>query len=232
MSNSWVRKSFLLSACIILSFVTGCVTSGGGGWPIETYNFTCNTGMMPTQPVCLTVAVYNSGFKYTEEFHACKESMLNFTNALDTYYQCSDMQLKTIFDKLVKDVPETYNCYVNFFANANTGDSSSGCPPVDVPRFYQSYEAEGIEINLGVPRCIVKSEGYNFAPKSAYQLDDCRQQVDVFIGKSTFFHSLDAASAHNQYYTYLVNLRQIIDRKTEEAVSKFNCLAEGRRYCY
>jgi len=157
--------------------------------------------------------------------------MLNFTNALDEYYRCEETTLKDIFDKLLISVPATYNCYVEFFKDKDNGDPTSKCPPVDIPRFSPSYETEGIEINLGVPSCIAKNEGYNFAPKRAYQLDDCREQVEVFIGQSILSHSLNAASAQDQYDTYLRNLKWILDQKADDAVNKFNCIAKGHRLC-
>ncbi|RJQ52230.1 MAG: hypothetical protein C4526_08535 [Nitrospiraceae bacterium] len=183
------------------------------------------------EPFCLTWTAYDGGFEYPDQFPVCKQSMLNFTNALDEYYRCEETTLKDIFDKLLISVPATYNCYVEFFKDKDNGDPTSKCPPVDIPRFSPSYETEGIEINLGVPSCIAKNEGYNFAPKRAYQLDDCREQVEVFIGQSILSHSLNAASAQDQYDTYLRNLKWILDQKADDAVNKFNCIAKGHRLC-
>jgi hypothetical protein len=187
--------------------------------------------MMPNEPSCLLAADYDGGFKYGGEFQACKQSMLNYTNALDVYYRCSDTKLKAIFDELLMSVPATYICYVEFFKDKKDGDPSSACLPVDVPRFFHSYEADGLEIDLGVPRCIGKSKDFNFAPKRAYQLDDCREQVEVFTGKAIQSYSLNAASAQDQYDTYLRNLRWVLDQKAEDVINKFNCIAESRRYC-
>lgn len=223
----WVVLLSLLS-----SFLTGCVTTGrNSGWPIETYVNSCNTTMIPFEPSCLSWSDYDGGFEYKGQFIACKQSMLNFTNALDEYFRCSDEKLKDIFDRLLTSVPATYNCYVSYFNNKKEGDPISECPPVEVPHFYHSYEANGLEINLGVPRCTAKSDGYNFAPKRAYQVDDCREQVEVFMGKASLSHSLNATSAQDQYNTYLRNLRWVLDQKANDAVSKFNCIAEGRKYC-
>lgn len=221
----------LLIAYLLSLLLAGCVTSGGRGWPIETYNYTCDTGMIPREPICLTWTDYDGGFKYSDQFPVCKQSMMNFTNALDEYYRCADTKLTEIFDKLLISVPATYNCYVEFFKDKDKGDPSSECPPVDIPRYRPLYVADGLEINLGVPQCIAKSIGYNFAPNDTYQLDDCRKQVDVFIGKSRLSHSIYAASAQDQYDTYLGNLKWILNQKADNAVNKFNCIAERRRFC-
>lgn len=214
-------------------FTNGCITTGGSPrWPITRYVNSCDTAMIPFEPLCLIFRSYDGGFKYQGQFYACKQSMLNFTNALDEYYRCSSDKLKGIFDDLLLRVPDTFNCYVNYFKNRDEGDPSLECPPVEIPHFLHSYEANGLEINLGVPRCIAKSNRYNFAPKKAYQLDDCREQVEVFMGKTFLSRSLDATSAQYQYDTYLRNLKRVLDQKANDAVSKFNCIAEGRTHCF
>ncbi len=224
----WVVLLPLLSL-----FTNSCITTGGNiGWPIETYVNSCDTVMIPFEPTCLSLSNYDGGFKYKRQFYACKQSMLNFTSALDEYYRCSSDKLKGVFDDLLSRVPDTLNCYVNYFKNRDEGDPSLECPPVEVPRFLHSYEADGLEIDFGVPRCIAKSNGYNFAPKMAYQLDNCREQVEVFMGKTFLSRSLNATSAQDQYDTYLRNLKWVLDQKANDAVSKFNCIAEGRKYCF
>lgn len=213
--------------------VGGCATSvRTPGWPVTTYDYTCRPGSIPWEPTCLTTASYDGGFKYSDEFQACKQSMFNYTTALEEYYRCSETRLRSVLDGLLVSVPETYNCYEKFFRDIKEGDPSVTCPPVEAV-FLHSYEADGLEINLGVPRCIAKSESYNFAPKRAYRLDDCREQVEVFLGKArtSYSWSSDAHSAQEQYDTYVRNLRYVIDQKRNDAVRKFNCMAEGNTYC-
>lgn len=223
-------KAFAIFTLLALS---GCVTTGGGGggWPFETYPNACGSFMIPFEPSCLSWADYDGGFKYRGEFAACRQSMSYYTQALDEYYRCSDDKLRAIFDSLLKKVPATYNCYVEYFEEHKEGDPSTKCPPVEVPRFHASHEADGIEIGLGVPRCIAKSSEYNFAPKRKYLLDDCREQVKVFMGKGFLSSSINATSAQEQYDTYLRNLRWVLDQKANEAVAKFNCIAEGNKLC-
>lgn len=229
-SLHWYKA--ITATLIVMFALSGCVTTGGrSGWPVETYPNACGSIIIPFEPTCLSWADYDGGFKYEGQFSACRQSMFYYTGALDEYYRCSDNNLKNIFDELLKKVPTTYNCYVEFFKEREEGDPSAMCPPVKVPRFHASHEADGIEIDLGVPRCIAKSNNYNFAPKRRYQLDDCREQVEVFMGKGILSSSFNATSVQEQYDTYLRNLQWVLDQKANDAVSKFNCIAEGRKYC-
>jgi len=187
--------------------------------------------MLPHEPTCLFLSDGDMGFKYSRQFQACKQSMLNFVEALDEHYRCSDTKLKSIFDELLISVQDTYNCYVAFFKDHKEGDPSRACPPIDVPQFFSSYEADGLEVHLGVPQCIRKNDVYNSAPKRDYQLEDCREQVEVFTSKTIQSYSSNAASAQDQYDTYLQSLRRVLDQKANAAINKFNCIAEGRRFC-
>lgn len=226
-------KHLVALTLVQLFLVTGCVTTGGrSGWPVQTYTYTCESGMIPSEPICLISGGIDGGFKYNDQFVACRQSLMNYTAALDDFYICSEEKLTNIFNELLKQVPETFNCYVNFFKSKREGNPSLECPPVQVPRFSPFYEANGLEINLGVPRCIAKNNEYNFAPSMAYQLDDCREQVEVFTDKAIFGHSFNAASAKNQHDTYLNNLRWVLEEKAQDAVRKFNCIAERQKYCF
>ncbi|HEY9201590.1 MAG TPA: hypothetical protein VIQ81_08345 [Gammaproteobacteria bacterium] len=229
-SSHWYKK---IAAIFMSTFaLAGCVTTGGGnGWPVETYPNACGSTMIPFEPICLSSADYYGGFKYGDQLSACRQSMSYYINALDEYYRCSDEKLKGIFNELLKKVSATYSCYVEYFQQHEEGDPSVKCPPVDVPRFYASHEAGGVAIDLGVPRCIVKSNKYNFSPKNRYQLDDCHEQVEVFMGKGILSSSYNATSAQEQYDTYLRNMRRVLDQKANYVVSKFNCIAEKRKYC-
>ncbi|MEQ9244383.1 MAG: hypothetical protein RLN99_00345 [Kiloniellaceae bacterium] len=222
----------ILAVTLLLPLFPGCAETGGGGWPVQTYPDACHTGMIPFEPFCLSSASIGEGFKYRDEFQACRESMSNFIRALDTHYDCTERNLQRVFDGLLKSVPDTFNCYVEFFIVEEEGDPSSACPPVEVPHILRSYEADGLEISLGVPRCIRRDAGYNFAPKRAYELEMCHEQVEVFTGKKRSTYRLDAAPAQEQYDTYLRNLRQVLDRKADDAIRQFNCMAEGGSYCF
>lgn len=147
------------------------------------------------------------------------------------HYIAAESELRSIFDKLIKDVTDKYNCYSQFLEQNTTGHPSASCSPLNVPQFNGQYVVNGLEYDLGVPRCIRKNEGYNFAPKTKYDLDKCRREVEIFTGNSSFGHSLYSKSAQAQYDTYLRNLRFEIDSKIDDAIRKFNCFANGEKFC-
>lgn len=217
---------------ILLLLLVGCAGgSGGGGWPTQSYPYACETGMLPDEPICLTSASFDGGFKYRDQFRACRIDMQSFENALNEHYRCTNRKLKWVFDELLVSVPATYNCYVDFFSDKEEGDPTNQCPPIDVPTFFQSYEVSGLEHDLGVPLCIRKSVGYNFAPKWKFQLVDCKNQVEVFTSKNAIGHSVNAESAQEQYDNYMQNLRFKLDQMLDDAVRKFNCFADGDDFC-
>jgi hypothetical protein len=228
----WQQQIFVVITSVLL--LTGCAgsgsVSGGGGWPIETYPNACETTMIPWEPSCLGIAGYD-GFKYRDEFQACRLSMQAYQYALDEHYSCTKRKLTAIFDELLTVVPKTYNCYVEFFSDKSEGDPTSVCTLVEVPKFHHSYEADGLEYDLGVPWCVRKDRASSSAPKREYRLEDCREQVRVFAGENVLGQSLYAKSAQEQFDTYMRNLKRVLEDKADEAVEKFNCMAEGRQFC-
>lgn len=226
MRSVWVG---LLAIPILSACVTG---SGGGGWPLQTYPYACHSGMVPDEPLCLGSAEYDNGFKYRDQFQACRMDIQAFQDAINEHYRCANSELRNIFDKLMKDVPATYNCFVDFFSDKKEGDPSLQCPPIDVPRFNGEYVVDGLEYDLGVPRCVRKSDSHNFAPKRKYELDDCKEQVEIFTGRKAYGYNINASSSQEQYDTYMRNLRNELDRKVDDGVRKFNCYANGDQYCY
>ena len=169
--------------------------------------FCCASEFIPSEPFCMI-----SEIKYRDQFQACRQSLLNYTNALDQYYRCSEDKLKSLFDQLLISVPAKYNCYEEFFKESKEGDPSNACPPIDVPRYMGSMQASGLKYNLGVPRCISKTG----TPKRHSELWICKSQVEVFTGKGSRSF-LGASSAQDQYDTFLENLRRALDEKAEAA---------------
>lgn len=230
--------SALLVGCANTMPASG--VNGGVGWPVQAYANACDVTLVPFEPICLTSGNVGVGYKYQGEFAACRQSMENYTAALDEYYRCSARKLKNIFDQLLTQVPKTYECYVGYFEMNSTGDPSSACPPVEVPTFFPSDEAQGLKGDLGVPLCVTKNKTFDFTPKRRYELDDCREQVDIFVGgrySALSSHSVSAllpqsVSAQQQYDTYLRNLKWVLDRKAADAVSRFNSIADRQRVCY
>jgi len=228
-----VRLLKILGICFFLSMLMGCSTFGSDWSPVYTYDYSCSTDIMPELPLCLVVDGYGEGFDSSGEFYACKQSLLNYIDVLNSYYECSERKLRDVFDTLIEEVNTTYYCYETFFKENDGGEGlSQSCPTVKVPHFVPSYEADGLELMPGVPQCIRENENFNFKPRNRDELNGCREQVDVFTGEASILsYTRNAASAQDQYNRYLISLRSVIDHKIRAATNQFNCIAEGRDFC-
>ena len=97
--------------------MTGCISSGQRSWPLQSYPYACHTGMLPDEPICLMSARMDGGFEYRDQFRACRVDIQTFETALNKHYRCTSTELRGMFDRLLREVPQKYNCYVKFFAN-------------------------------------------------------------------------------------------------------------------
>lgn len=232
-----MKVGYFLAMVLVLPTLIGCRSLGGGGLGggslISTYPNAC-TSMPSLAPSCMYFADNEEGFSSRRSFNSCRQSLNNYVSALDTYFDCSKSTLKNIFDDMLRRVPATYNCYLDYFKVQQKGDPSVKCPPVKVPTFYPYLDASGTKPELGVPRCIRDNAPHKFFPKRKYSLPACKAQVDVFTGKRRVGMSVsdfDAAPAQKQFDTFTNNLRRALNRQADEVVQKFNCLADGRKYC-
>jgi len=220
---SVLRMIGLVIAVLLPGCTTGDHTSRGElSWPVQTYDTHSFDRFMPFEPVCLTGV---DGFRYPGEFAACRQSVANYIDALDGFYRCRGKKLRLIFDRLLVDVRATYNCFVDFYANDEDG-SPSHCPTVVVPPFYGEVGTSGIGTWLGVPFC-VKNDG--LVPASKISLISCTSEVETFLGTGRFFAT---SSAQEQYDKYMRSLASLIDEKQQDAIDKFTCIADGRKYCF
>lgn len=221
-----VFPSCFLAGCVAINSSTSTYSR-----PVEQYIVTCDTIFTPLLPSCLSSASYSGGFEDEEQFYACKQSMANYITALDEYRSCVGDSLKGIFDDLIKDVVNAGNCYINFFNEKKEGDPLSVCSLVELPDFRQKYLAEGIDTSFGVPQCVRKGTGVNYPPQNIYMLEMCLENIDTFKRKSSLTSGVSTISAQVQYDKYMNNLRYVLDEKANQAISKFNCVAEGRDFC-
>jgi hypothetical protein len=217
-----------------LLVVSACVSNGGGGgmaWPVQSYPYACSGNSIPFEPSCVDNLIDNS-FKYRGEFQACRQSVQSFEDAVNTFHRCKSDELKAIFDKLIKKVKSTYNCYVDVISANKKEDPSAICERVEVPRFIASYVADGVEYDFGIPNCVKKSKFTVYVPKGDFGLSFCKEDVEKFVGKGYSVLSYRSKSAQKQYDTYVENLRRKASDKIDEAVRKFNCKARGESVCF
>ncbi|WNK00388.1 hypothetical protein L2D14_02930 [Thalassospiraceae bacterium LMO-JJ14] len=219
----------VLVTCLLPACATG-VSKSGSAWPTQTYEFVCRNDL-PFPPICLDGADYDGGFKYRAQFKACRVDLLNFASATDFQVQCMADELRSIFNDLIDKVFKSYNCYLDHFRQGNKGEPVH-CSRVEVPRFLGRYAASGVELYFGIPDCVRAGSTSLYVPKHEYELDDCKKQVDVFTDKSIWGSSFKATSAQEQYDDYIRNLENEAQENVREATDKFNCIAEGNRYCF
>ena len=124
-------------------------------------------------------------------------------------------------------MPDVISCYAKYFDANRTGDPSMQCGSVEIPRFIQNYDVDGLKENLGVPRCIAKSYNFNFAPRNRYSFGLCQKEINNFLGVGALTKSL----AQMQYEDHLDNLRWLIERRRDEVTRKFNCVAQRQSIC-
>ena len=219
---------FSVMTCLLL---TGCVSSGGGGgWPVQTFPYACTGHSIPFEPMCVS-SLGGDGFKYRDEFQACRQGVTAYEDAINTFLRCKRDELKTAFDRSIRDVKKTYNCFVDYFSTHKQGDPSGQCDLVEEPTFHARYEADGIEMYFGIPNCVRKSSTTLYIPKRYYELERCKDDVEAFTGSRFGSFSTRATSAQKQYDTFMQNLRRKAETKLDDAVRQFNCKARGERFC-
>lgn len=78
------KQSAAIAATLLVTFVAGSgsvPTGGSAGWPVETYPHACMLVITPQEPFCIDNAYFDGGFKYRDEFAACRQSLQNFAES-------------------------------------------------------------------------------------------------------------------------------------------------------
>ena len=71
-----------------------------------------------------------------------------------------------------------------------------------------------------------------YPPKRAFMLDSCKREVEKFTSKGSLSYRSSSKSAQKQFNIFLENLRVIINTKSDDAIRKFNCMADRIDFCY
>ncbi|WP_242343593.1 hypothetical protein [Anaeromyxobacter terrae] len=128
--------------------------------------------MMPMEPICHTSASFDGGFKYNDQFAACRIDMQSFAAALDQWCECVIEDLRTNFNVFVDRSRSTLEC-LNAGASSGRRVEQAAvvqCAEVDVPidRYY-NLDARDVP-----PLCIKKQE---FFPRDTWSFDRCQGEV-------------------------------------------------------
>lgn len=221
------RPAYTVSLIILVCNLLGCAAPRTTIWSVETYLESCSSQLLPHEPLCLYPI--DGKFRSMSQFNVCKESVNNYLTALDSHYKCSIDRLSDLFNSLLKSTQSVINCYSKFYTDKNTGDITSICPPVVIPNFISN--AEGIDGNFGVPLCVARYDKYFTPPQHEFAFNTCKDDVEVFLGKSRTDHTIFSKSAQKQFDDYKKNLKEKIDQTADKVVNKFICLAEGKGLC-
>lgn len=185
-------------------------------WPTQGYATACPIYSIPFEPVCLTSASIDGGFKYSDQFEACRGDMQRFAFALDRWGDCVLEELRTNYNLYLDRSKATLECLATSLPREEFRDSpvAPECPvvEVDIDRFHNlsSFDVP--------PLCIGKTE---FFPRNGWRLESCTKDVVEYI--QTMKRKIEDAS-----WTVHEKAR----RAGDDATRKFNCYARRERFCY
>ncbi len=230
-----LRVVILLSMSLLLA---GCPSAHREPWPRQSWPDPCQYSSIPFAPICISGTVEDEGFRWSDEFAACRDDVSEYGRILDRFYQCKTHDVAVAFDKLVSASLATAKCYADFFAediDRSAEEKPLHCSRVDVPRTFLLTVTgiDGVEYGMGVPDCVTASE-YDVHVPSKYWLEGCVDDVLEFADKTpsySYSYGRDK-SARQQFEEYSNNLREDLEERSRAVVEQFNCLADRRLPCY
>lgn len=179
--------------------------------------------------------VEDEGFRWSDEFAACRDDVAEYGRVLERFYQCKTRDLAGAFDKATTESIATAKCYTGFFSEKErtVAEKPMHCSRVKTPNTLRLTVTgiEGVEYDLGVPDC-VKATEYDVHVPSKYWLEGCVNDVLKFAGKTSSYSFGSDKSAKQQFEEYSNNLRENLERRSRAVVDQFNCLADRRLPCY
>ena len=210
--NTMLSRSVRVS--LLLVFLAGCEVVR---WPVTNYPMLCtaDSWLAPFQPSCLNEFNTEEGFKYRDEFHACRVSVQNFLAALEQWRQCRLNQLKQVSKDLAKQVEATLQC-------RRKKDKNYGgvCPLVSASFSDKHFYSLGI-YGGNPPRCVTSDR----VPQASDFLRDLK--VDRCERESRqFLNGLPATVRR-----HAENIDSESRTKADEATRTFNCMAQRERFC-
>lgn len=214
MLHKKLYKIFLFISTAYL--LTSCASVGGRGWPVESYWDVCDLPRMePMEPMCLSSAQYDGGFKWRDQFQACRQSVNNYVDALHSWEICSIEFVNNRLLDYARRANDTLDCLESSLPEEySIQPSILNCSPVDA-----NIDLLQVLNNFKVnPMCIAKKE---FFPRSkGFDLKRCRDEVENYIE----FMEDNIRRAQ-------IDISFESQRKAIDANRIFNCLASRGRNC-
>lgn len=196
----------------------------GTKWTSSTYPNSCSWSM-PTTPFCI-----NDNFKYRGQFNACRQSLLNYKNALYDYADCANRNLASHFNNINQSVISVKKCYDEKYLDNN---QSSSCNLVKVPREVELYSVESntnniiyrktLDFGANVPAC-VRAGSSGPTDKISYETF-CLPSIRNYLNPS------NNESGQQQLNNYMDWLYEEINERLRVTTDAFNCRANRNSYC-
>ncbi len=230
-----IRITALLFAALWISGCQNIVHEPSEPWPRMVWPDPCQYTSIPFTPPCISGMVENEGFRWSDEFTACRDDVAEYGRVLDRFYQCNTQDLAAAFDRVTAASLSTARCYAEFFSEVDrtVAEKPLHCSRVEVPNTLRLTVTgiDGVEYDMGVPDCVRASE-YDVHVPSKYWLEGCVNDVLKFANKTTSHSFGRDKSAKHQFDEYSNNLRENLERRSRAVVDQFNCLADRRLPCF
>jgi len=203
---------------LVLAIAVAACAPGGGrvAWPVESYANACvNSPFMPIRPFCLNELNTEQGFRYREEFAACRLSVENFVEALDRWRRCRVRELAEIALTISKEAVEAIRC-LESLTSTETADFSQ-CKLVQTSFSARRIYGSGFH---NPPLCVREE---SFVPEMAerrWRILTCRYDVGRYLKELA-----EAVEDLDQ------RLRRETKDAADDATRIFNCMAKRERFC-
>jgi len=226
------RVAVLLFAALLFS---GCQSAKREPWPRMSWPDPCQSTFVPFTPHCISGMVEDEGFRWSDEFAACRDDVTEYGRVLDRFYECKTRDLAAAFDKVTSASLATAKCYAEYFLETERtiAEKPLHCSRVEVPDTVRLTVTgiDGVEYGMGVPDC-VRASDYDLYVPSEFRLESCVEDVLNFADKKQSYSFWGKKSAKQQFEEYTNNLRENLERRSRGVVDQFNCLADRRLPCY
>lgn len=198
----------LLSACVSNTTNYPALMS-------QSYNLGCPARMiMPRKPVCLIIG----NFRDKLSFQSCRESMNNYAEALDDWAYCAVEDARGRYNSYIEESKKTLSCVELALTEQKQGSLSQSCQPVEIDIDKYFLLTPSYKNPKARPLCIGKEQQF---PKNNSELETCVSEVLDYV-----------KDAKNKIENAPPWLQGEIKSELSKAINLFNCIADGKRFCY
>lgn len=215
MTARFTRIRRALGAVVAVATASACLPAARP-WPTQSYRVDCPIVFMPTEPICLTSASFEGGFKYGDQFQACRIDLQSFGYALDRWVECVGREWVDGFNRYVDLSKATLLCLSRELPEDEfrSAVEPPACPEVEVD-IDPNHNLTGFTLQ---PLCLRQAR---FFPKNRWDLERCSTEVVDYL--STMRSSIGSGRTGIHYKA---------QSASDRAVERFNCYARRERFCF